>query len=314
MSSQLVQVVEREALPAAPLLSGSLYGLFLKQLDASQKTKETYTRNLKQFFVWLNEQGITQPTRDDVVEYRDALRLEKKPTTVQNYMAVVRIFFTWTENAKIYPNVARGVKGAKLDRAHKKDHLTKRQVKAIATNIERDSLTGARDYAIFALMVSCGLRTIEVVRANIEDLRPLGDQTVLYVQGKGHEEKAQVVIIPPAVEAAIRAYLAKRGRVSETAPLFGSTSNNNKDGRLTTRSVSGIAKSLMKEAGFNSDRLTAHSLRHTAVTVALQEGQSLDAVQAFARHTNINTTMIYNHALDAANNKCSSLVSKCFFD
>jgi len=34
-------------------------------------------------------------------------------------------------------------------------------------------------------MLTCGLRTIEVSRANIGDLRVLGDNTVLYIQGKG---------------------------------------------------------------------------------------------------------------------------------
>ena len=59
-------------------------------------------------------------------------------------------------------------------------------MKHIAAEINRETLTGARDYALFMLMVSCGLRTIEVSLANIEDLSPIGDKTVLYVQGKGH--------------------------------------------------------------------------------------------------------------------------------
>lgn len=294
-------------------LTMEAYSHFLAFVDASPKTLETYTRNLRQFFYWMQDNNVLHPTREDVIAYRDELKTRLKPTTVQNYLAVVRIFFEWTEQENLYPNIAKRIKGAKVDRAHKKDHLTTTQVKNIAATIDRETLAGARDFAIFALMVSCGLRTVEVVRANIEDLRPLGDQAALYVQGKGREEKSQAVIIPIEVEAAIRSYLSKREKAVTNEPLFCSTSNNNKGQRLTTRSVSGIVKGLLINAGFNSERLTAHSLRHTAVTVALQEGQTLDAVQAFARHSNINTTMIYNHALDAAANKCSRAISKVFF-
>lgn len=54
------------------------------------------------------------------------------------------------------------------------------------------------------LMVSCGLRTIEVSLANVEDLRSVGDKTVLYVQGMGHTERSIFVLVPPKVEQAIR--------------------------------------------------------------------------------------------------------------
>ena len=104
--------------------------------------------------------------------------------------------------------------------------------------------------------------------------------------------------ISPQVEKAIRAYLTARGETDEKAPLFSSTSNNNRGARLTTRSVSGIVKTRLRQAGYDSPRLTAHSLRHTAVTLSLLAGKDIAEVQQFARHANIATTMIYNHAID----------------
>ncbi len=246
--------------------------------------------------------------------YRDSLKGTHKPTTIQNYLTVVKIFFGWLEQEHIYPNVAKRVKGPRLDRAHTKDHLTTNQVKQIASEIDRKSLIGTRDYAIFTLMVSYGLRTIEVSLANVEDLRPVGDKTVLYVQGKGHTERSIFVLVPPKVEQAIRKYLKERGTCDEKEPLYASTSNNNLGHRMTTRSISSIAKRLMREAGFNSSRLTAHSLRHTAVTAAINSGQRLDLVQAFARHCDLGTTMIYVHHDDASKNECSTLVSDMFFE
>ena len=82
---------------------------------------------------------------------------------------------------------------------------------------------------------------------------------------------------------------------------------------MTTRAISGIAKAHMVEAGYNSDKLTAHSLRHTAVTLSLLAGKPLEEVQQFARHANMATTMIYNHALDKAKNGCSEAIAKAIF-
>ena len=162
-------------------------------------------------------------------------------------------------------------------------------------------------------MTTGGLRTIEVSRANIEDLRTVGGNTVLFIQGKGKEEKTDYVKISPQVEKAIRAYLRDRGKTSEDSPLFASTSNNNKGKRLTTRTISGIVKETFKKAGYDSDRLTAHSLRHTAVTLSLLAGKDITEVQQFARHANIGTTMIYNHSLDKAKNTCSEAITEVLF-
>lgn len=104
-------------------------------------------------------------------------------------------------------------------------------------------------------------------------------------------------------------YLQVRGTTGETEPLFTSLSNN-KGQRLTTRSISGIVKERLKNAGYNSSRLTVHSLRHTAVTLSLLAGKDLAEVQQFARHVNITTTMIYNHALDKAKNSCSEAITE----
>jgi Site-specific recombinase XerD len=298
----------------AEALSEDLYLRFVSFIDAKPKTVQTYTRALRQMFRYFAENGITRPQREDILSYRESLKASgHKPTTIQNYITATRLFFQWTEQERIYPNIAAHVKGAKLDRDHKKDYLTSRQVKTVLTDIDRSTPQGVRDYAIITLMVTGGLRTVEVARADVSDLRTLGDETVLYIQGKGRDEKTEYVKLSAQVEAAIRAYLKQRGEVEPTAPLFASMSNNSKGQRMTTRTVSGIAKACMIEAGYNSPRLTAHSLRHTAVTLSLLAGKNLAEVQQFARHANISTTQIYNHALDRAKNGCSEAIAKAIF-
>ena len=311
-----LQQIQRQnnSLDVSRTLDFNIFERFINYLDASPKTVETYKKALRQFFNYLGLHGIRQPQREDVLAFRDDLKASGlKPTTVQNYITATRIFFKWTEQEGLYPNIAEHVKGAKLDKNHKKDYLTSRQAKEVLAGVQTDSEEGLRNYAILSLMVTGGLRTIEVSRADVGDLRTVGENTVLYIQGKGREEKTEYIKISAPVEKAIRSYLKARENVEEEQPLFTSTSNNSRGKRITTRTVSSIVKTALKNAGYDSARLTAHSLRHTAITLALLAGREITEVQQFARHANLNTTMIYNHALDQAKNGCSDAITNAIF-
>ena len=282
-------------------------------IDVRPKSKETYRKAVKQFIEYLSENGISQPTRETVIEWRDSLKESHKPTTIQTYITAVKLFFRWLEQEGIYKNIADHVKGVKVSTGHKKDYLTSKQSHKVLETINTETLKGVRDYAIVGLMLTTGVRTIEVARADIADLRTVGDATVLFVQGKGKDEKADYVKIAPQVEDAIRAYITARGATEESEPLFTSTSRNNYGERMTTRSIRAIAKNSMVDAGFNSDRLTAHSMRHTAGTLALLNGASTREVQQLLRHSNINTTMIYAHELDREKNNSELKVANAIF-
>lgn len=291
-----------------------LFNKFIAYLDVSSRSIETYKKALAQLFKYFAFKGIKQPCREDIISFKKELQTNGyKPTTIQNYITAAKLFFSWTASEGYYTNITEHIKGAKLDREHKKDYLTSEQVKQVLKKINKDSLQGLRDYAILTLMITGGLRTIEVVRANIEDIRVAGNNTVLYVQGKGKYEKTDYIKISTPVEVAIREYLQARKPKSTKEPLVTSLSNNSRGQRLTTRSISGIVKDRLKEAGFDSERLTAHSLRHTAVTLSLLAGKDITEVQQFARHANIATTMIYNHSLDKAKNSCSEAISQAIF-
>lgn len=288
---------------------------YISYIDASKKTVETYARAIRQFVKWIKEKQIEQPQRKDVIKYRDELKKDHAPATVQNYIIAIRQFFRWTAQAGLYPNIADNIKGAKISREHKKDALTAKQAREILQKQrEKGTVKGKRDYAIIAAAVTGGLRTIEIQRANIEDLRSSGENTVLYIQGKGRDEKAEYIIITEPVEAAIREYMRARGKAGKGAPLFASSSNRNRGERMTTRSISRIVKEAFIEAGYNSDRLTAHSLRHTAGTLNLLNGGTLQETQQLLRHQNIDTTMIYVHNLERAENKSEERLSEAIFE
>lgn len=281
--------------------------------DSSPKTQETYTRAIKQFLYYLMDNAISRPTREDIIAYRDSLAATKKPTTVNSYLMAVKQFFKWTALYNLYPDITINVKSIKLDTGFKKDYLTSKQVGKMLNTIDRTTLKGLRDYAILSLMVTTGLRTVEVMRANIEDMRTVADFTALFIQGKGHLEKTAYVKVEGPVEDAIRAYLAARGKAAATEPLFASIANRNGGGRMTTRSISRIAKENMIEADLNSDRLTAHSLRHTTATLNLLNGGTPEETMQLLRHANLNTTLIYSHALERANNKSEARITKAIF-
>lgn len=301
-----------KALPAETGLA-TAYMDYTAFLDAAPRTVQTYTGNIKQFLKWTTQNGITRPTRQDVIAYRDELRERCKPATVQSYITALRLFFQWTAQAGIYPNIAEHLKGAKLDSAHKKDYLNASQMQDILDSIDTKPAKGKRDYCIIALMVTGGLRDIEVSRANVEDLRQQGGNTVLFLQGKGRDERTEYVKVVPAVERPLREYLRTRQKAKGAQPLFTSMSNNSKGRRLSPKSISSIVKDRLIAAGYNSDRLTAHSLRHTAVTLSLMGGLPLEEVQQFARHKSIGTTQIYAHNLERAHNRSEDTIAGALF-
>lgn len=294
-------------------LTQDLFSRWIAFIDASPKTVEAYTKGIKYFGEYLSVRGIRQPTRETVIAYRDELKKNHKPTTVQSYLEAVKLFFRWTEQERLYPNIAAHIKGAKLDSEYKRDYLTTKQVSKLLDAIDTSTLKGLRDYAVLSLMVTTGLRTISIVRADIGDIRTAGDSVALYYQGKGHEEKADYVKIAEPVEAAIRKYLMVRGETDSSAPLFSSISNRNSGGRMTTRSISRVAKNHLIEIDLKSDRLTAHSLRHTAATLNLLNGGTVEETKQLLGHANINTTLIYSHALERAKNDSESRIAKAIF-
>lgn len=291
-----------------------LFKQFIIFIDATPNTVRTYRGSLKQWFLYLREKQIMQPTAETVRQYRDYLQENgKKPTTVKNYIIAVKRFFSWTEEAGLYPNVAKHIKSGRLSKNFKRDYLTGSQARQILNHIDRSTIKGKRDYAMLVTMLTMGLRTIEVTRANIEDIRTKGNTTVLYVQGKGHEDKDDLIRMPQHVESAIRDYLSVRRANDLSEPLFTSTSNHNANGRMTTRSIRRIVKTAFISAGYDSPRLTAHSTRHTAATLSLLNGATLQQTQELLRHRNIGTTEIYAHNIDVTTNPAANDVEEAIF-
>jgi len=304
------------AKPVKPLSTALFLELrerWIKRLGLSPLSVEIYDSATKQFIAWLKENKAENICREDILSYKRHLEeSEKKPTTVKLYIVAVRQFFRWLETERVYANVARNVHVPKVEQLPQKECLTSEQVRAILDKIARRTEVDLRDYAMLLLMVACGLRRIEICRANVEDLRTVDGAARIYVQGRGKTEKADYVEIPPPVEMAIREYLSERDKrlpVFPADPLFTSVSNNSRGKRVSVRCVTDIVKERLSDAGYENERQCTHCLRQTAVTLALHAGRPLQEVQRFARHTSILTTMTFVQSINKESNKCAQAVA-----
>jgi integrase/recombinase XerC/integrase/recombinase XerD len=294
----LVLKVAQEVEAVSPLRIEELVICFISSLDVKLSSKLNYRRTLKQYFTWVDKKGylLSEIARPQILEYKDELlKTGMSSLTVGSYITSVRRFYEWAEANKYYPNVAKGVKTPKRKQQFRKRPLLPAQATALLSYYQGKAL---RDYAIITLLLRTGLRTIEVTRANIEDITFIGSQRVLLVKGKGRDEKDNFVLLTDKTYQPIAEYLATTGRVNSSEPLFTSTSNNSKGDRLTTRTISSIAKEGLKAIGLNERSFTAHSLRHTTAVNILRAGGSLEMAQFTLRHSNPATTQIYTATLN----------------
>lgn len=270
--------------------------VFAQQQDVKNTSRTLYRRAVTLFFEWVKETGREIPalTIADVIAYKDyLLSVGKSTLTIGGYINALRRFYAWAEANKLYPNIAKGVHAPKRQQEFMKQPLS---VGKVGELLRYEAEQSPRDYAIINLMARTGLRCVEVTRANIGDITYLGaDNTrVLMVQGKGRDAKDNFVVLTDSAYNPIREYLDTRKGAADSDPLFISESNHTANGgRLTTRTISAIAKRGLQGVGLDNKAFTAHSLRHTAAANILRAGGTLEQAQMCLRHANPATTQIY---------------------
>lgn len=293
---------------------GNLFERFAKYIDVKDVTQKSYCVCLRCFADWLACNGIQAPQRADILRYVHFLAephasrrgQQNAPKdivfsagTQARYLRAVKMFFKWTASENLYPNIAENIKGAKVRADNsKRDALEKTDARKLLESIDRDTIAGKRDYAMILLSITAGLRIIEMQRANIGDIETIAGEKVLFVQGKGHDEKDAYKKITPEVFSAIDCYLRERKSAGATDALFAGIGNRSAGQRIAETSISRIIKNRLRDAGYNTHRLSAHSLRHTSVTFLLESGATLQEAQAHARHAAPETTEIYAHNID----------------
>lgn len=287
---------------------------WIAEADVQPLTQRSYRAAAKVFTGWLAENGELTEAR--LIEYREWLKEAKSTTTARLYFGLAKNFTGWlAKRGYIQRDVSYGVKAVKLDNdKHNRDSVSAEDIATALTTFSGDDEKTLRDRAIFALMAACGLRTIEVVRLNCGSIEKRRGNYTLRIWGKGRSGAVDIVNLPAECKRYIDEYLAVRGgRVGKGEPLFVSTSRSNRGQRLQTQVVSRMCKSVFRKIGLDSSRVTAHSLRHSAATLALEAGVDLDNVALNLRHKSTAVTQIYRHDTKVLTNPTNSIVAGIIF-
>lgn len=310
-----IVTVENQRETCAETFGEKLIERFAFFAGVSESSRQTYIKCLKQLFKFFSANSISQPVRADLIDWLEEMKSEgKSASTIQLYLTAAKIFFRWLAQENLYPNIADHLKsGVKLSHQHKKDALSCEQCRSLVQNVSGNDLKSLRDRAILSLMATAGLRCIEVVRANVDDIRFERGKVFLYVQGKGRSAADEKVLLSKQVYFAIKTYLKARGKYPRNAPLFVSTSRRNKNARLETQTISRMVKANLRGIGLDSPRLTAHSLRHSTATNLIFSGLELPKVQMILRHKSLNTTMIYAAAWERYKNDGEQILADAIF-
>ena len=160
----------------------------------------------------------------------------------------------------------------------------------------RDKLRRLRNLLMISLAGLHGLRTIEVQRANVEDLTEKGENIVLLVRGKTRD---RIVYLRPDTGSRIKGYVALRGEVAADAdgtPLFSTISYHCH--RLTRGCIRTQTDNCLRLAGLKRPGVSNHALRHTAATLGYLHTGDLRAVQELLGHSDPRMTSRYAHVVD----------------
>ena len=313
----MINTTEKVAVENTSLVESNcddLISRWVNFVDRTPATAKAYTVAVKRFYSYLKDNNVTNPTRQDIINYRDEMTASLKPASVKLNLNAVKLFFKWLASEGFIPaDISANIHTPRLDNSvHSRDALSATDASAVLAAMSTDdSEKSLRDKCIMTLMFCCGLRSVEVTRLDVADVERRGNKYCLRIWGKARSGKLDSVVLPKKCYELIQKYLSVRnlrGKIEKKAPLFVATSNRCTNARLETQSISRLAKAALRNAGYDSERLTCHSCRHTFANVALNAGVSLRDIQKTLRHMSSATTEIYLHDMAILNNASTTRV------
>ena len=285
----------------------SLIKQYLAEKDITRGTWELYNTVLMQYTLYLKEHQIMYAKTCDVVNYREYKRNQEYSVRwIYHQISAIKGLYKYlslNHDRLALPveyayDITEAIKNEQIKNSVSKRILTALQAKhlILCTKNNRKYIWHYRDHAMIYLMITSGLRSVEIRRARRKDLRLVNDQLILYVQGKGRKSSDEFVKISNGVKEAISDYLNKRK--DKNPYLFISHSNHSDIPYLSRTFFIGMFKRVLKESNLEETKITPHSLRHTAATLNLLRGGSLEATRQFMRHSNMSSTLIYAHNIN----------------
>lgn len=112
------------------------------------------------------------------------------------------------------------------------------------------------------------------------------------------------MIAAKSARDAVRDYLAELAEAGHRSrPLFVTGRKfNGKLQRISRRTLRRAIRNAFDAAGIIEPTMTAHSLRHSALSKIIETTGDVRAAQKVARHSSVTTTEIYAHELDRLSN------------
>lgn len=288
----------------------------------SPSTKRAYQTDIKKFLdhnsLTMDELLAMNPGQiyKAVISYRDSISKIKDGTsyivnasTVARKLTALKVYFEFLVKLGYYAvNPIQDVKSPAIPTESTSEGLTVSELKSIFSHIDSDIIIGKRDKAILSLMFHLALRRSEVAKLKVSDIKANGEFTV--VQFIGKRNKRREIPLKPEVVQVIREYLTATGRDIQSAGfLFQSHSNrnNNSDG-ISPEAVFYMVRRYISLAGIDK-RISPHSFRHSAVTIALDSGSSYREVMNLTGHSDTRLVMRYDRGDKLKNNATWKLPS-----
>jgi integrase/recombinase XerD len=293
-----------------------LAAAWLMSLRAA-RTRRAYANDLRGWLTWLGEREIDVLAAGRVhADLWVAGQLENgaEASSVRRRLSALSSFYRYCATHDLVAGIpTAGVARPVVDPDYTATvGLARDEARALVAAADADHGRQAlRTAAVVRLLLHNALRVDEVCAADVTDLGADAGHRVLRVTRKG-ARKAKVPLTP-ATGAALDAYLANRACLAgldSAAHLTGPLLATAGGGRLRQGHLWELVRRLARAAGVGTwDRLSPHSLRHSAITFALDAGAALRDVQDYAGHRDPRTTRRYDHARDSLDRNAAYAVA-----
>ncbi len=174
--------------------------------------------------------------------------------------------------------------------------FSQKQARKILDAPNPETLLGLRDRAILSVGLQVGFRRAEIASLKVKDLHEHLEYDSLRVTRKGGKKGS--LAIHQQTAQRIRAYLEKAGHKDDLeGPLFrpvkGNREGQDERRHLHPDVIDRILRKYAKRIGLERG-YSAHSMRATFITTALENGAGLEDVQLAAGHADPSTTKLYD--------------------
>ena len=255
---------------------------YLKRRNYSQHTVKYYLNILKQFVLWIDV-PLEQVTYEKIGDYIDYLHNKRmRPASINLYLAVIRVFYSYLryeEKIKL-SNPVRNSCRLRVPKPLPR-HLREEEVEHLFSVIKNK-----RDFAMFKLMLRCGLRVEEVSNLTLGAI-DLKQRRIIVYHGKGSKDR--VVYFSDDAHDALVAYLKIRSHF-RIKKVFLVEKGNFKGQPISVRGIQKRIEYYAKKTGL---KVSCHSLRHTMATQLLNAEAQVETIQDLLGHNWITTTQRY---------------------